>query len=195
MKSINYKKANQTNKLLRILIAISFTAFIMPNSVFATDTNSTPTTSNGFVDRADDQILEHRINKVLRDKFPKMSFTVASYGHGVLLAGKVATSKDKSEVFAAVTNTIGVSKVWNYLSIGAKEKGSDIAIDAYLTTASKSRLIAQKDVHTNNIKVVTSNQVVYLLGEDAGQIDQVQDAIIGIKGISNVRKVVNLIGQ
>ncbi|MBX9599307.1 MAG: BON domain-containing protein [Burkholderiales bacterium] len=195
IKLINYKKSNKTSKLLRVLIAISFTAFILPNTVFATGTNSSATTSNGFIDRADDQILEHKVNQILSDKFPKRSFTVASYGHSVLLAGRVATYKDKVEATTAVTNVMGVGKVWNYLSIGANEKASEIANDAYLTTAAKSRLIAQKDVNTYNIKVVTSSRVVYLLGDDAGQVKQIEAAIAGIKGINNVRKVVNLIGQ
>ena len=67
--------------------------------------------------------------------------------------------------------------------------------DAYLTTEAETRLISQKDVNTNNIKVVTSNGVVYLLGKQAGKADQIQAEIVGIKGINKVHGVVNLIGQ
>ena len=59
--------------------------------------------------------------------------------------------------------------------------------DAYLTTEAKTRLISQKDANTNNIKVATSNGVVYLLGKQAGKVEQIQDAIVGIKGINKVR--------
>jgi osmotically-inducible protein OsmY len=97
--------------------------------------------------------------------------------------------------YLAVTNTTGVNKVWNYLTVGENEDSKDIAKDAYLTSAAKTRLIAQKGVNTNNIKVVTSNKVVYLLGNNAGDPAQLKAAIVGIKGISDVHDVVNLIGQ
>ena len=48
---------------------------------------------------------------------------------------------------------------------------------------------------TNHIKVVTVNKVVYLLGRNAGKPYQIKGAITGIEGISDVQKVVNLIGQ
>ena len=195
MKLINYKKSNRTSKLLGVLIAVSFTTFIMPSTVFATGTSASAASSNGFVARADDQSLEHKVNQVLSDQLVKGNFTVASYGHEVLLTGQVATHKDRTKAMTAVMNTTGVNKVWNYLSVGASEDAGDIANDAYLTTAAKSRLIAQKDVNTNNIKLVTSNGVVYLLGKDVGKPDQIQAAIVSIKGINKVRKVVNLIGK
>lgn len=195
MKSLNYKISNKISRLLWILTVISMTTLAVPNMAVAADTDSSAPTANGFVDRADDQILVHRVNQVLSDKFPNGSFTVASYGHSVLLAGRVFTHKDKVEAAKTVTNMVGVSKVWNYLSIGPNENITEIANDAYLTTAAKSRLIAQKDVNTNNIKVVTSGRVIYLLGEDAGHVEQIKAAIVGIKSIKDVRKVVNLIGQ
>ena len=195
MKLINYKKPNKTSKLLGVLIAISFTSFVVPSTVFAAGASASAVNSNGMVERVDDQNLERKVNQVLSDQIVKGNVTVASYGHGVLLTGQVATHKDKTKAVTATSNTIGVSKVWDYLSVGPNEDAGDIANDAYLTTAAKSRLIAQKDVNTNNIKVVTSNRVVYLLGNDAGQPDQIQAAIVGIKGINNVRRVVNLIGK
>lgn len=195
MKLINYKKSNKTSKLLGVLIAISFTSFVVPSTVFAAGASASAVNSNGMVERVDDQNLERKVNQVLSDQIVKGNVTVASYGHGVLLAGQVATHKDKTKAVTATSNTIGVSKVWDYLSVGPNEDAGDIANDAYLTTVAKSRLIAQKDVNTNNIKVVTSNRVVYLLGNDAGKPDQIQAAIVGIKGINNVRRVVNLIGK
>lgn len=143
----------------------------------------------------DDQSLEHKVNQVLSAQIPKGSFTVASYDQNILLAGQVPTNADKTKANSAAANTVGVKKVWNYLNVGTNEDAGDITTDAYLTTAAKSRLIAQKDVNTNNIKVVTSNGIVYLLGKQAGKADQIQAASVAIKGINKVRGVVNLIGQ
>lgn len=156
---------------------------------------ATATDARGGGTVVDDQSLEHKVNQVLSAQIPKGSFTVASYDQNILLAGQVPTNADKTKANSAAANTVGVKKVWNYLNVGTNEDAGDITTDAYLTTAAKSRLIAQKDVNTNNIKVVTSNGIVYLLGKQAGKADQIQAASVAIKGINKVRGVVNLIGQ
>jgi osmotically-inducible protein OsmY len=154
---------------------------------------ATGTDARGSTSVIGDQTLEHKINTVLDAQVPSGSFTVASYNSEVLLAGQVPSQKayDKSSV--AAINTVGVKKVWNYVTIGKKESLSDISKDTYITSAAKTRLIAQKEVNTNNIKVVTCAGVVYLLGKDAGSKVQVNGAIDGIRQISGVKDVVDLI--
>lgn len=151
------------------------------------------TDSRGANVVVDDQTLEHSVNDVLDAQVPGGSFTVASFNQHVLLAGQVPNAEDKYKAELAVTNTSGVKSVWNYLTISNTETVSDIARDAYLTSAAKSRLIAQKGVNANNVKVVTCGAVVYLLGYQAGDPVQVKGAADGIKNISGVTKVVNLI--
>lgn len=142
----------------------------------------------------DDQTLEHDVNNVLSAQVPNGSFTVASHGQKILLAGQVPTQADKDKAALAATNTAGVKKVYNYLTLSVNETVGDISHDAYLTSLAKSRLIGQKGVNTNNIKVVTCSDVVYLLGDkDAGNSEQIAGAIKGIESISGVKKVVNLI--
>ena len=195
MKSVNYKSLNNVGKLLRLSIAISLTAFIVPSTAFAASPSSSEPVTHSLGNKVDDQTLEYKVNQILGYQLPEASFTVVSYGQKILLAGQVPTALDKTKAVIAVTNTTGVNKVWNYLTVGENEDSKDIAKDAYLTSAAKTRLIAQKGVNTNNIKVVTSNKVVYLLGNNAGDPAQLKAAIVGIKGISDVHDVVNLIGQ
>lgn len=154
---------------------------------------ATGSDSRGFSTVVDDQSLEHNVNNVLDAQVPKGSFTVASYSGQVLVAGQVPTEEDYDKTNVAVTNTSGVKKVWNYVTVSPKESVGDISTDAYITSAAKTRLIAQKDVNTNNIKVVTCAGVVYLLGSKAGEKVQVDGAISGIKQISGVKNVVDLI--
>ena len=102
----------------------------------------------------DDQSLEHSVNSVLSAEVPQGSFTVASYNRGVLLAGQVPSQADKDKAEDAVLNTVGVRKVFNVLSVAPNEDAGAISKDAYLTSAAKSRLIAQKGVNANNIKAI-----------------------------------------
>ena len=156
---------------------------------------ATATDARGGSTVIDDQSLEHSVNNVLSAEIPDGSFTVASYNRGILLAGQVPTQADKDKSEDAVLNTAGVRRVFNVLSVAPNEDAGAVSKDAYLTSAAKSRLIAQKGVNANNIKVVTSSKIVYLLGSDAGKPHQIRAAITGIKSISGVRHVVSYIGQ
>ena len=193
-------KTNQLAKLLLTLVIIGSTsscaAAVVGGAVAAGGAGvATAADARGSGNVIGDQTLEHDINNVLHAQIPHGNFTVASYAKEVLLAGQVPSAADKAKAEIAATNTAGVKKVFNYLTIKANETAGDTTHDAYLTSSAKTRLIAQKGVNTNNIKVVTSDNVVYLLGYNAGKAQQIKGAIIGIKGISGVDNVVNLIGK
>jgi osmotically-inducible protein OsmY len=167
---------------------------VIPNSVFATTIKeSSVTRSTGTM--IDDENIEHLVNKQLSEQIPKGSFTVVSYGKKVLLTGQVPNKMDHDKAKSIADNIQGVKGVWNYLSVGANENAGNITNDAYLTSLAKTRFIAQKDVNTNNIKIVTSNKIVYLLGYDVGKPSQVRAAVSGVKSIDGVHGVVNLIGK
>lgn len=194
----NKKNVNVVKNSIKLLISIGIIACTTSCTVAvvggaAAAGTATAMDARGGGNVIDDQGLEHKVNNVLSATVPNGSFTVASYAKNILLAGQVPSVADKYKAQTAVDNTSGVRKVWNYLTVGANEDAGAITNDAYLTSSAKTRLIAQKDVNTNNIKVVTSNGVVYLLGHKAGKPHQIRAAIAGIKSISGVKNVVNLI--
>lgn len=177
---------------------VIFTVVVISEACAVSGTSSNPDVNNGTPTRTvgdtlDDQSLAHNVNNVLSAQISDGSFTIVSYGSKILLAGHVSRSTDISKAIRGARDTKGVSFVWNYLTVGNSETASDISKDAYLTIAVKTRLIAQKNINTNNIKVVTSNRVVYLLGSNAGSKNQLKDAIEGIRQIAGVNDVVNLI--
>ncbi|HMT02816.1 MAG TPA: BON domain-containing protein [Burkholderiales bacterium] len=142
-----------------------------------------------------DQNLEHKVNGALSAQVPSGSFTVVSYEARILLAGQVLTIEEKSKAEAAVKNTVGVHAVWNYLTVGPVEDAGQISKDAAITTAVKGKLMLQKGINSGNIKVVTSNKVVYLLGKRVGNPTKVNKAIKEISQLDGVSNVVNLIGK
>ena len=196
MVNINQVRLNKNKQLLKRLAAIVVISCITPCIAIAADVSAATADAKHSIENAvDNQTLEYKVNQVLKNQVPEGSFTVVSYGQKILLAGQVPSDSDKAKAETAAVNTAGVKKVWNYLTVGANEDTKAITSDAYLTSAAKTRLLAQKGVNSNNIKVVTSNKVVYLLGQKAGKSSQVKAAIVGIKGIDGVQDVVSLIGQ
>ena len=141
----------------------------------------------------DDQDLASSAKDIASAVAPKGSYTIAAYQGQVLLAGQVPNNYELNNVATAVAKTHGAKGVYNYLTVSPNQSFGQMTTDTYLTTAAKSRLIAQKDVNTNNIKVVTCNGVVYLMGAKVGDGTQVAGAIQGINQIDGVKKTVNLL--
>lgn len=141
----------------------------------------------------DDQSLSSKAKDIANAIDSKGSYTFSSYNGKILLAGQVPNQFDKDSIYSAVQKMNNINGVWNYLTVSKNQSFGQVSTDTYLTSAAKSRLIAQKDVNTNNIKVVTCNGVVYLMGNKAGNSNQLQGAISGIKSIDGVKNVINLI--
>lgn len=183
-----------------LAILVIFTTMITFGTCAVYGAPASTTDANNVTERTmgntiDDQNLARSVSNVLDEQIPDGSFIIVSYGSKILLAGHVLRSTDIPKAINGAKNTQGVSSVWNYLTVGKKETAADISNDSYLTVAAKTRLIAQKNVNTNNIKVVTSNKIVYLLGSNAGNPNEIKEAIEGIKQIAGVKNVINLIDK
>lgn len=153
------------------------------------------TDDRGASTEYDDQRLADRAKDIAGDISSKGSYTVSAYEGTVLMAGQVPSQADKIKIIQSVQDMSGVRGVWDYLTVSHDQSVGQISEDSYLTSAAKTRLIAQKNVNTNNIKVVTCNGVVYLMGRKAGDPVEIDGAADGIREISGVRRVVNLIDK
>ncbi len=172
------------------LAGLSISMFGCATSNSSADSaNTKPKTETSFFEN---QMLEHDVSQTLSNYFPKANLNIVAYDNKVLLTGQVATESQKQEAYQKTKDLPNVSQVWNYLEVESNIGFSQSTTDAYLTTAAKSRLIAQKEINTNNIKVVTENGSVFLLGKNVGNTVQLGGAIDGIKSISGVKKIVNL---
>lgn len=114
-----------------------------------------------------DQLTTVRINQALNFKtndFRDANIDVATYNKEVLLVGQVpqAWQKEKAEQIAKSVPDVG--KVYNLLSVAPPSSGLIRASDAWITSKIKARFIASNDLDATQIKVVTENGTVYLMG-------------------------------
>lgn len=183
------KKLNQL--LFLGCATVTFVGCATPSGTAANENKNTTASTSFF----ENQSLENSAQDVLGKYYPKGNFSVVAYDDNVLLLGQIPTQADKDDATTRIKSLPKVANVWNYLEVGKNEGIGQSTTDAYLTTAAKSRLVAQKDVNTDNIKVVTENGTVYLLGKNAGNSIQVNGAVDGIKSINGVKAVVSLIAE
>lgn len=141
----------------------------------------------------DDQMLETVVKREISRSLGGLKGThlvVVSYNDVVLLAGQVASATMKDQAEQVTAGIDRVRRVHNELQIGGPISYVARTNDSWITTKVKSRLLADKHSHANQIKVVTENSVVYLLGTipraQAAQAVEVAKSVYGVQKIVKV---------
>ena len=108
----------------------------------------------------------------------------------VLLVGQVANQEMKNEAQITVEAIAGIRKIHNQLRIGSNIGITTQTHDSWLTSKVKAQLLAAKDISSNNIKVVTENAEVYLMGlVSQDEADRAVDIARNVSGVERVVKV------
>lgn len=135
----------------------------------------------------DDQSLRRKVDDAINATVPGNNVEVTSYNQSILLTGQVISPDNKTKSETMALQVPGVKKVYNYIEIGKSQSASQTSKDAYLTSAIKSNLLFSKGVSSNDVKVVTTSGVVYLMGMvDPYQAKRMAKAASEIDGVKSV---------
>jgi len=112
---------------------------------------------------------------------------IVSYNNNILLVGQTPTEAYRQLAAQAVAQLPKVRKVHNELKIGAPIPLITRANDSWITTQVKAKIFAAKDIHATQVKVITEDSVVYLLGLLKSPEEQIAiDIARRIKGVKEV---------
>lgn len=143
------------------------------------------------------QASDHNISLAAEkqiDKVPELTkdsrIIISTYNGSVLLTGQTPTQADHDQAVQIVRKTKGVKKVYDELTIAQPISMSTQSKDSWITTKAKSELLAAKGLDSSQIKVITENGVIYLMGVTTAK--QAQIATNTVRQISGVKKVVTL---
>ena len=139
----------------------------------------------------EDQAIEFRIaNSIAANpELGKNShINVTSYNNFVLLTGETPTEDLRNLAYEIALQDPKVKKVYNELQVAEPLPLNARNYDSWLTTKVKTKLLTVKEINLFQVKVVKSNQTVYLLGivpdttgnlaaEVAAQVDGVQKVV------------------
>ena len=120
----------------------------------------------------------------------KSRITPVCYNNVLVLLGQTPSLAYKEKAGELVKDIPNVHRVYNELSI---EKPILLGLqlnDSWITTKIKSKLLKEKKIHMNHIKVVTENGVVYLLGLTSPEEIEVATTIA--RNTDRVEKVVQI---
>ncbi len=115
---------------------------------------------------------------------------VMCYNNVLLLVGQTPTEEFKREAFDAVSEIPKIRRVHNELTIEQPISFSVRSKDSWITTQIKTKLIGNKQISANRIKVITEDGIVYLMGLTTPEEEMIATDIA--RAIPGVDKVVQI---
>ncbi|MBT8766205.1 BON domain-containing protein [Metapseudomonas boanensis] len=115
---------------------------------------------------------------------------IASYNGVVLLAGQTPRADLKNLAEQAARSAQGVRRVHNELQVLPPSSSLARLNDSTITTKITTQLLADSNVPSSQIKVITENGIVYLLGLVTRQEAALATSIV--QNVSGVQKIVRL---
>lgn len=115
---------------------------------------------------------------------------VSVFNHIVLLTGETPTPDLRQQAESIARSTPDVSRVYNQITVQGPTSSLTRTSDSWITTKIKGEMLATEDLKSGNIKVVTENGTVYLMG--SVNREQADIAVDIARQVSGVQKVVKI---
>jgi len=115
----------------------------------------------------DDWQLETLIGVNIKKAHPDLEhahINIHSYNGVILLTGEVPSADVRTLAGDAARNFRGVRQVHNELQVRGPTSLISRSNDTWLSTKVKTKLIADNEVKSSTVKVITENSVIYLMG-------------------------------
>lgn len=141
----------------------------------------------------DDHYITMQANRKIycdTDKYNNTNISFSTFNKKVLLTGEIPTLSERKEVEEIVKNIEGVERVYNLTTLSPPSSTLSRMSDTWITAKVKAKLIASNDVDPSNIKVITENGTVYMMGVvPPEEADAAVEIARRIDGVQNVVKV------
>lgn len=153
----------------------------------ATDPRSTGT-------QVDDEILEEKVAKNLNNDAQlktEARINVIVYNSKVLLIGQVPSYTAAETARNIAAGVEGVKEVINKIRTNEVISASQVTVDSWITSTIKSKLLLNGEVKSTEVKVITENGEVFLIGKlSQTQADAAAEVARNVRGVNKVIKVI-----
>jgi osmotically-inducible protein OsmY len=141
--------------------------------------------------QTDDEGIEWKAAQSVPERYAAAShLNFTSFNQRLLITGEVPSEEARAAIGEQAAKVLGVKDVINETAIAPASSLSARSNDSYITSKVKARLVDEKNISANHIKVVTENGIVYLMGIVTEREAKVAVAVA--RTTEGVRKVVNV---
>ncbi len=115
---------------------------------------------------------------------------VAVFYNTALLVGQTPTPAQRQEAYDIVSKVPNIKRIYNEITISGPTTMMQRSSDSWVTTKVRTALLAKPGLSSNNIKILTENGVVYLMGKTGrSEAELAADAARRVTGVQKVVKV------
>ncbi len=113
----------------------------------------------------EDQTIEVKAKNRFEETYQdRLHATVTSYNRYVLITGQVPTEEIRQDLTTIVLEVENVRNVQNEAIVAGNASFTSRSSDTFATSSVKGRLAKNKEIGANNVKVITENGTVFLMG-------------------------------
>jgi osmotically-inducible protein OsmY len=139
---------------------------------------------------AEDEGIEFKTLGRIGGKVKDAHLNATSYNRMVLLTGEVADAAAKAQAEKIARAVENVRGVHNELQVAGNSALSARVNDSYLTSKVKARFVDAQKFNPLHVKVVTENNVVYLLGlvkrQEANEATEIARTTGGVQKVVRI---------
>ena len=142
----------------------------------------------------EDEIIETKVAVNMRSQepaFKKSNFSVISHNGVVLLVGQVESDFLRARATEVASKASAkIKRIHNELEVAGKTGFLSRSNDAWIATKIRTLMLTDKDVPASQVKVVTENGAVYLMGlVSKPEGDSAANLARNVSGVAKVVKV------
>jgi osmotically-inducible protein OsmY len=140
---------------------------------------------------SDTRILYHISKEIAADPhFSGSHIVISSFNQVVLLTGQTPAASLRVVAEKIARNTSQVVRVYNQITLQSPTPFKQRGRDSWITSQIRTSMMAKKGLQSGSIRVLTENNVVYLMGVvTREQASLAVEVARQIQGISQVVKV------
>lgn len=148
----------------------------------------------GMKDQATTFNASRQLERTDQRLFKDANLSITTYNGEVLLLGQAPNEDQRLEAEAAIKELPGVNRVYNMVEVASPSSPLTRVSDSWITTKIKAQILANNDIDATQVKVVTENSVVYLMGIlPPEQANTVLDIASNTDGVRKVIKMFSYI--
>jgi osmotically-inducible protein OsmY len=141
-----------------------------------------------------DQRVAMQVDHAIRwktDRYKTSRVSVSVFNNTIVLTGQVISPDLQSDLVSIAKATApDVEEVYNLTTVSTPTSSLTHVNDAWITAKIKAQLVANNDINPSEIKVITENGTVYLIGivfpQDADIATQIAKSTSGVQNVVRV---------
>lgn len=134
--------------------------------------------------------ITERLKTASLSSWQQSHIEITTFNHVVLLSGETPYAAYREQADQIAKSVRDVSKVYNQITVQQPTSSLTRTSDTWITTKIKTLLLANEDLKSGNIKVITENGTVFLMGiVSRSQADIAVDIARQAAGVQRVVKI------